>query len=67
MAAATERAFMPHIWIEQTGFGPKVWAGEITDRKRVAVAPVRFAPLTPAGLDELLILLQEDFRAVGAA
>ncbi len=62
-----ERAYMPHIWIQQTGFGPKVWAGEITNRKRQAVAPVRFAALTPAGLDELLILLQEDTRALGAA
>jgi hypothetical protein len=65
----TERAYMPHIWIQQTGIGPevKIWAGEIVDRGGHPYRGVRFAALTKTGFDELTVLLQEDIRALTGA
>jgi hypothetical protein len=66
MTTKTERAYMPHIWIQQTGIGPevKIWAGEIVDRSGHPYRGVRFARLTKPGFDELIAQLQGDIRAL---
>jgi hypothetical protein len=69
MPTKTERAYMPHIWIQKTGIGPevKIWAGEIVDRGGHPYRGVRFAHLTKAGFDELTALLQADIRRLEGA
>ena len=74
MPTKTERAYMPHIWIQKTGIGPnvKVWAGQISgmplDREGIVpVVRVRFARLTKAGFDELTEQLQADISRIRGA
>jgi hypothetical protein len=69
---------IPHVWVQDTGIGPKLYAGQImTSDGRQAGAlsavghqpvhvPVRFAPLTPAGFDQLATQLADDIKAAAA-
>ena len=69
---------LPHVWVQPTGFGPNVYAGQIlTSDGRQALAhgavghqpwhmPIRLAPLTPAGFDKLAAQLAEDIKAAAA-
>lgn len=61
---------IPHIWVQATGFGPAMYAGQIYGgdgrpaRHKAGgnfrPMPIRLAPLTEAGLEQLAALLQED-------
>jgi hypothetical protein len=69
---------IPHVWVQPTGFGPNVYAGQIIDsdgRQALnpsrfghdsAHMPIRLAPLTPAGLDQLATQLADDIKAAAA-
>jgi hypothetical protein len=67
---------IPHVWVQDTGFGPKVYAGQIIDSHGHIVTvpdasghryvPIRLAPLTPAGFDKLATQLADDIKAAAA-
>jgi len=79
---------LPHVWVQPTGFGPNVYAGQIVDsdgqearylikagrtssgRQRQEEGqtrlPIHFAPLTPAGFDQLATQLAADIKAAAA-
>jgi hypothetical protein len=69
---------IPHVWVQPSGFGPNVYAGQIVDSEgRAALKithighesahmPVRLAPLTPAGFDQLATQLADDIKAAAA-
>jgi hypothetical protein len=68
---------IPHVWVQDTGIGPKLYAGQIIDSEgraakrydpasRMIIVRVRLAPLTPAGFDQLAAQLADDIKAAAA-
>jgi hypothetical protein len=74
---------IPHVWVQDTGIGPKLYAGQIIDADgrqathkiehlgayggQISIrSPIRLAPLTPAGFDQLATQLADDIKAAAA-